>query len=58
MSDVEHIFLLLNAITMNLVVDSTFEFIDMMTISYLTHWTYFQIDIAFTEPMQYLRSCK
>ena len=49
------LFLLDNAITMNLVLDCKDEFIDGITIPYFTYWAYFQIDVSFANPMQYLR---
>ena len=42
-----------------MVPDRTYEFINAMTIPYLTYWNYSQMmDVSFASPMQYLRSCK
>ena len=50
--------LLVNSINLTLVLDHTYEFGNGMTIPYLTYWTYSQMDVAFTNPIQYLRSYK
>ena len=55
MSDVDHIILLVNTITLTLVLDLPYEFINGTTIPYLTYWTYSPMDAAFANPMQYLR---
>ena len=49
------LFLLVNTITLTLVLDRTCEFINGMKIPYSTYWTYSQIDVAFDNPMKYLR---
>ena len=54
MSYVDQIFLFVNTITLTLVLDRTYEFINGATIPYLTYWAYSLMDVAFTSPMQYL----
>ena len=46
--------LLVNNITITLVLDHTWEFINGMTILYLTYWNYSQVDVDLDNPMQYL----
>ena len=58
LSDVDHIILMVNTITINMVLDLTYEFINGMTIPYLKHCAYFHMDVDSAKPMQYLRSCK
>ena len=58
MSDVDHIILLVNTITHTRVLDPTYDFNNVITIPYLTHWTYSHMDVAFANPMQYFGSCK
>ena len=52
------LFLLVNTITLTLVLENTYEFINGMTIPYLTYWTYSRMDVSFSNPMQYLRPYK
>ena len=56
------LFLVVISITIDMVLDRTYEFIIGIKILYLYYWTYAQImlrmDVAFSNPMQYLRSCK
>ena len=50
--------LLVNIIDITLVLDRIYEFMNKMTIPYLTYSVYSQMDVAFDNPMQYLKSCK
>ena len=52
MSDVDHIILLVDTITLNILLDRTYEFINGMTIQYLMYWTYSRMDVYFANPMQ------
>ena len=47
------LFLLVNTITLTLVLDCTYDFINGITIQYLTYWTYSQMDVTFANPIQY-----
>ena len=49
---VECIKFLVNTITHILVMYLTYEFINGVVIPYLTHWTYAQIDVAFSNHIQ------
>ena len=55
MSDVDHIILLVNTITHTRVLDPTYDFNNVITIPFLTHWTYSHMDVAFSNHMQFLK---
>ena len=46
------LYIFVNTITLVLFVDRTYEFINGTTIPNLRYWTYAQMDVAFTNPMQ------
>ena len=49
------LFLLVNTITLNLVLDRTYDIINGMTILFLTYWNYSHMGVALGNPTQYLR---
>ena len=46
------LYLFVNTLTLVMVMDRTYKFINGITILYLMYWDYYQMDAAFSDTMQ------